>query len=96
MDDGQDSSQTGPSGTDDLAPGWDAITAALERLYPGQEPRHYGAARRRRLGGPDPIDGLSAYMRLEPVPHWHIVTYGFSELYEKESDDLEEAATASS
>lgn len=24
------------------APGWDAIEAEFERLYPGQEPSHYG------------------------------------------------------
>lgn len=74
---------------DTLAPGWDAITAALDMLYPGVEPRHFGTLIRFRLGGPDPLDGLSAYKRLEPVPHWHIVSYGLSELYEKESDDSE-------
>ncbi|MGI4941851.1 MAG: suppressor of fused domain protein [Janthinobacterium lividum] len=62
--------------------------AALEQLYPDQEPRHYGTVRRHEMGGPDPIDGLSAFKRLKPVPHWHIVTYGFSELYEKKSADL--------
>jgi len=72
---------------DDLSPGWDVITHALERLYPEQEPRHFGTLIRYRLGGPDPLDGLSAWKRLDPVPHWHIVTYGLSELYEKENDD---------
>ena len=72
-----------------LTPGWDAISAALDSLYPGVEPRHYGTLIRFRLGGRDPLDGLSAYKRLEPVPHWHIVSYGLSELYEKESDDSE-------
>jgi hypothetical protein len=28
---------------------------------------------------------------MEPVPHWHFVTYGLSELYAKESDDPEES-----
>ena len=71
------------------APGWNAITGALSRLYPDQEPRHFGTLISYRLGGPDPLDGLSAWKRLEPVPHWHIVTYGFSELYEKENGDPE-------
>jgi len=75
------------SEADDAAPGWDAISAAMDGLYPGREPRHYGTIISRRLGGPDPLDGLSAWKRSEPVPHWHIVTYGFSELYEKESED---------
>ncbi|BCA61374.1 hypothetical protein HMP09_0608 [Sphingomonas sp. HMP9] len=74
---------------DNLSPGWDAITEAFDHLYPGREPRHFGPLIRYSLGGPDPLDGLSAWKRLEPVPHWHIVTYGLSELYAKESDDPE-------
>jgi hypothetical protein len=42
-----------------------------------------------RLGGPDPLDGISAYYRAHPVPHWHYVTFGFSELYGKEQEDEE-------
>lgn len=74
---------------DDDAPGWDAIDGALGRLYPGVEPRHWGTLISYRLGGPDPLDGISAYPRATPFPHWHYVTYGFSELYEKESSDPE-------
>lgn len=33
-----------------------------------------------RLGGPDPLDGVSVYRASEPVPHWHYVSYGFSDL----------------
>jgi hypothetical protein len=40
-----------------------------------------------RLGGPNPIHGISAYKNAEPCPHWHFVTYGFSELWAKESSD---------
>jgi len=72
---------------DDVAPGWDAIDAALKPLYGPQQPRHFGTILNYRLGGPDPLDGISAYARAEPVPHWHILTYGFSELYEKEAED---------
>ena len=39
------------------------------------------------IGGKDPLQGISAYKNLEPLPHFHYVTYGFSELYEKESED---------
>ena len=84
-----DETEGGSDPGDALAPGWDAITGALDALYPWVEPRHFGTLIRYRLGGPDPLDGLSAYKRLEPVPHWHIVSYGLSELYEKESDDAE-------
>jgi suppressor of fused len=69
------------------APGWDAIDAALAPIYSDSEPKHYGTIMRWRLGGPDPLDGISAYRRAAPVPHWHFITYGMSELYEKESDN---------
>jgi hypothetical protein len=70
-------------------PGWDAINAALAPLYAGQEPRHYGTALPYTLGGQDPLDGISVYWADAPVPHWHYITYGFSELYAKESSDAD-------
>ncbi|HBP23461.1 MAG TPA: hypothetical protein DEA08_37500 [Planctomycetes bacterium] len=70
------------------APGWDAIDAALRPIYGDGEPKnHFGTVIPYSLGGPDPIRGISVYEVAEPTPHWHYVTYGFSELYEKESDD---------
>ncbi|WP_428003014.1 suppressor of fused domain protein [Acidovorax sp.] len=73
----------------DSSPGWDAISTRLDQLYPGQEPKHFGTLISHMLGGPDPLDGISAWRRTDPVPHWHFVTYGFTELYAKESDDPE-------
>ena len=73
----------------DAAPGWDAIAAAFDRLYPGQEPKHVGTLVPWRFGGQDPLDGISAWKRLAPVPHWHFVSYGLSELYEKTSSNAE-------
>ena len=70
-------------------PGWDAINAALRRLYGEREPLHWGTLIPSYLGGPDPLDGLSAYRLLEPTPHWHIVGMGLSELFEKQSSDPE-------
>lgn len=66
------------------SPGWDAIDAALAKIYGDQEPSHYGTIIKWRLGGNDPLDGMSAYKRND---HWHYVSYGLTELYEKESDD---------
>lgn len=66
--------------------GWDAINAALEPLYAEQEPRHVAPVIPAILGGQDPLDGISAWKRLHPIPHWHFVSYGLSELYDKESD----------
>lgn len=69
------------------ANGWDAITAAFERVYPGQDnPKHYGTLISWMLGGPDPLDGISIY---DGGDYWHFVTFGLSDLYEKETDDPE-------
>jgi len=70
---------------DDSAPGWDAIDGALTRLYPDQKPKHYGAVPHWRLGGRDPLDGISVYKRSSPLPHWHYVSYGLTELYRRAS-----------
>ncbi|WP_010277989.1 suppressor of fused domain protein [Paenibacillus senegalensis] len=69
--------------------GWDAIEQSMSKLYGVQEPKHYGTLIPYMLGGRDPLDGISAYKAERPFPHWHIVTFGFSELYEKESADTE-------
>lgn len=67
--------------------GWDAIDDAIRRVYPGQDsPKHYGVLIPWRLGGPDPLDGISVY---DGGDYWHFVTYGMSELYEKESENQE-------
>ncbi len=71
------------------APGWDAIDGALRPLYGSTEPKHYGTALSQREGGEDPIHGISVYLRDEPSPHFHFVTYGFTELWDKESEDAE-------
>lgn len=69
--------------------GWNAIDMALEKIYGEQQPRHYGTSLPYMLGGNDPLDGISVYSAEQPVPHWHFVTYGFSDLYEKETEDEE-------
>lgn len=72
---------------DEGSSGWDAINAALAVVYPAQEPQHFGATLPWTLGGRDPLDGVSVYWNQAPRPHWHFVTYGFSELFAKQSDD---------
>ncbi len=72
---------------DEPTPGWDAIDAALRPIYGAVEPKHYATIIPAALGGPDPLDGISAYKRDGAIPHWHFVTYGFTELYAKETDD---------
>lgn len=69
--------------------GWDAIEEQMGKIYAAQEPKHYGTMIPYMLGGNDPLDGISAYKAEKPIPHWHFVTFGFSELYEKESDNTD-------
>lgn len=69
------------------ARGWDAITKAFEKLYPGQDnPLHFAPIMPWVLGGNDPLQGISVY---DGGDYWHFVSYGLSELYEKESNDPE-------
>ncbi|XRQ09743.1 suppressor of fused domain protein [Actinomadura welshii] len=71
----------------DESPGWDAITNALRPLYGDANPLHLATLVKWALGGKDPLDGISAYPRTDPVPHWHFVSYGMSELFQKESEN---------
>jgi len=67
--------------------GWNAIDEALRGVYGSVEPKHWGTVVPYALGGPDPLTGLSAYVDPAAGTYWHFITYGFSELYEKESED---------
>lgn len=69
------------------APGWAAIDACLRQLYGNTRPIHLGTKQPWALGGPDPLDGISIYRHSGPLPHWHYIGYGMSELYEKSSPD---------
>ena len=69
--------------------GFDAISEKLRALYPGQEGRFYGTVIPYFLGGNDPLDGVEVWKSEEGIPHWHYVTYGFTELYQKECEDPE-------
>lgn len=74
----------------DEAPGWAAIEKAVARVYGEVEPYgHLGTQVPFSLGGPDPLDGISIFRRANPVPHWHLVGFGMSELYDKASEDPE-------
>jgi len=65
----------------DWAPGWDAISAVFEGLYPGIKEEHFGTILTSRavFGGPEYLDGYSLYR--SPKGHKHLVTYGMSSLY---------------
>ncbi|MDR3065039.1 MAG: suppressor of fused domain protein [Comamonas sp.] len=61
--------------------GWDAIDEALQTVYGDQQPVHFATLIKFRLGGDEPLDGVSVYRSEQGVPHWHYVSYGFSDLY---------------
>lgn len=71
----------------DEAPGWDAIEQEFLRIYPGQtNPKHYAPMIKWIFGGPDPLDGISVY---DGGDFWHFVTFGQTEIYQKECEDKE-------
>ena len=63
--------------------GWDDISETFDKIYPNKEPKHYGTSIKYNVGGNDPLDGISVY---DAGDYYHFVTYGFSEIYEREND----------
>lgn len=68
------------------AHGWDTIDNAVTALYGDQQPQHYAPKIYYSMGGDQPLDGVSIYND-KSSRSYHYVTYGFSELYGKETDD---------
>ncbi|WP_371367113.1 hypothetical protein SRRS_12050 [Sporomusa rhizae] len=66
---------------EDWAPGWDAIDEEFEKIYPDQEPAHFGAVLTSRaiFGGDEYVDGYSIYQSSNG--YMHVLTYGMTELY---------------
>ncbi len=81
---GRGKSRPPSNSPDEAAPGWDAITSRVETFYPGVEPVHRGMNPGVAFGSP--LQGLSAY---RGPSWWHLVTYGLTELFAKESEDAE-------
>lgn len=70
--------------TEDDAVGWLSIDEKVNEIYGQQEPQHFGTIIKYMLGGKDPLDGLSVYESQNQEDHYHIVSYGLSELYYNE------------
>jgi len=66
---------------EDWAPGWEAVDEVFEKVYPNQNPAHFGTVLTSRavLGGDEYIDGYSIYQ--SPNGYMHLLTYGMTELY---------------
>ncbi|MFC8044172.1 suppressor of fused domain protein [Nocardia sp. NPDC057353] len=63
-------------------PGRADVTGALTRLYADAVPVYWAGDNPWSAGGTEPLDGISAYRRSAPMPHWHYVTHGLSGLFE--------------
>jgi hypothetical protein len=73
---------------DKLGPGYRALDGALAELH--GEPRTFWYTPERLVEETDGLfAGIRAYPAEAPVPHWHYVTFGLSELDEKVSTDRE-------
>ncbi len=74
----------------DPAPGWNAIGRALSAIYDQGPSKEFKPQVPYAQGGVDPLDAVLAFYSSTTEPHWHYITFGFSDLYEKESevDDL--------
>ena len=69
---------------DDNAPGWDALTQHLSAVLPdASESQRWGSD---TLPGQDGVYGISAY---HSGDFWLYLTFGLTELFEKESEDPE-------
>ena len=72
---------------DENTVGWDAIEKEFLRAYPGQtKPKHYGTIIKYAMGGNDPLDGISVY---DGGSYWHFVSFGLTEIYDKECENKE-------
>jgi hypothetical protein len=70
------------------APGWAAIDRALGMAHPGVVPHQFASKTAYDLDSPSPLPAVSVYEGQGPE-HWHYVTYGLTELFEKTSADLD-------
>ncbi len=68
--------------------GWEAIRDAFDRIYADtlENTQQFGTLISWQLGGPDPLDSFRIY---DGGTYWHIVGFGLSELFEKESNNPE-------
>lgn len=70
--------------------GADYIVDKMHKLYPDQEGLFWGTILPYSLGGNEPLDGVEVYKSEKGLPHWHYVTYGFSEQGVYEDNEAED------
>lgn len=67
--------------------GWDAINAAIGRVYDSFTRGESAFTKPWIIQPVDPLDGICVFSRIAPFPHWHFITYGFTDLSRKSTDD---------
>ncbi|MDZ4835261.1 MAG: suppressor of fused domain protein [Candidatus Melainabacteria bacterium] len=72
----------------DQAPGFDAINQALTSFYGHPPDRTFTDNELTGTGSPA-LDSISVYRSQSEAPHWHYTTLGFSELFDKESENAD-------
>lgn len=73
---------------DESAVGIDAIDEALEKIYGDKNSFCFGTQIPYSAGGSDPLDMFRIFeSESGGIPHWHYITYGFSDLYDEEEDN---------
>ena len=70
----------------DEAPGFAAISSALRKKYGNQQVAYFDANNGFTKGSDNLLEGVGVYSSTSENPHWLYVTYGFSDLNEKESE----------
>ena len=76
----------GDGGSDEDGPGLAANRAHVEQVDGGPARTRFSPRNPSRFERGGPLHEVDAYL-VDPPPHWHLVTFGLSELFEKESDD---------
>ena len=66
--------------------GGDAIQTHLERADGGEADSWYHPRPTRSFSGAGPVEAVALH-RVETPPHWHLVTFGLTELHAKDSPD---------
>jgi len=65
------------------APGWSALDERMRAVYEAAPDVFFEATDPKAAGGDDPLEGIAAYRATDPVPHWHLIALGLSELFDK-------------
>jgi hypothetical protein len=66
------------------APGWAALDKVGLTIYPGQTPHQFASQTGYDLDSRNPLPAVCVWEGSNPL-HWHYVTYGLTELFEKSS-----------